>query len=393
MAKQQSYFEMSYNGPWKGIDVSMPENMIDPASTPFAADWMVRSGELRTRMRRGIYLPGLPDKSQITGHASFEDENNVWHTVVTSSTGLWQLNSQWRSGGPTWSIVGRYTSSANASIPQFQVFVNSLFYVDGSTNLWQWTGLTPNAVSSIPALTSAAQYDTTNLLYAGAYFIGELNAQVILLNTVEQIQNTPGPTQPKYVSNFQQRIRWSASGLPNVWDPTVNTGAGYNDELDVPDVITGFLTIGRNGFILRTNGITEMTSINGGTLPFDFDHLWASERGIGNVYPWSAVNYGPVGFFIATDDIYELSLGGFQKIGGLARNAIYVDLANATGSPIASLFPAFSAGYPYLTYMLSIPLAGNVQKHWCYFVEDTAWMPWSMTGGYQTGKIKMVPTL
>lgn len=391
------YFELDYKGPWQGVDVSMPENMIGQSATPFATNWIPRGGELRTRPRKGQFLPPLPDRSYITGHCAFADSNNIVHTVVTSSTGLWQLNGNWRANlSLAWNKVGFYpgaSQGANSTPVQFQVFVNKIFYVNGSSNLWTWDGITPNSLSSNKALQNIAIVDQANILSAGAYFIGELSAYVILLNTVEQVQPVAGPTKPKFDTNFNQRIRWSANGLPNVWDPTVNTGAGFTDELDVPDTINGFMTIGRTGFVFRVNGITEMTSISSGVLPFDFNHLWASDRGIGNVYPWSICNYGPIGVFVATDDIYELSLGGFQKIGGKSRNAIFTDIGNAVASPIASIFPAYSASYPYLTYMLSIPLANNTSKIWCYFVEDNCWFPWTTKNGFQSGRARMVPTL
>jgi len=396
-AGKASYFEMTYVGPWKGTDVSMPETMIDPASTPYAENWIPRSGELRTRPQRRVFLPGLPDNSIITGQCPFADANNVVHSCVTSTSGLWQLNSQWRNyPGKTWSNVGFYLRNdipAPNTPVQFQVFVNSLFYVDGSTNLWFWNGVTPNSISSQPALQSVAQYDTTNLLNAGGYFLGELNSYIIILNTVEQVQPVAGPTLPKYPSNFPQRLRWSAPGLPFTWDPTVNTGAGYIDELDVPDTITGFMAIGSNGFIFRVNGISELTSISGGVLPWDINHLWASQRGIGSVYPWSIANYGPIGIFIATDDVYELSLGGFKKIGGRSRNAIFHDIGMAVSAPTASIFPAWSATYPYVTYMLEIVLAGGIVHDWLYFVEDDCWMLWPYSNGYFTGKVMLMPTI
>lgn len=397
MANQQSYFEMGYQGPWKGIDTSMPEMLIDPASTPDSVNWILRAGEIRTRPQRRPFLPGMPDNSTITGHIAFADSNNVIHTVVVSTSGLWQLNSAWRKNPKfVWSKVGNYTNTnfpASTNPTQFQLFLNSVFYVDGSSNLWYWNGITPNAVSPALALSNVAIYDTVNNLSAGGYFIGELDSRIIILNTVEQVQTVAGPTKSKFNSNFNQRVRWSASGLPFTWDPTVAVDAGFNDELDVPDTINGFMTIGRNGFIFRVNGITEMTSISSGILPFDFNHLWASERGIGNVYPWSIANYGPIGLFIATDNIYELSLGGFKTVGGRARNAIFNDIGNAVSSPVASIFPAFGASYPYLTYVLTIPLPGNMNQHWVYFVEDDAWMKWPIKEGYNSGRFRMVPTL
>lgn len=397
MSKQSdSYFEQTYDAPWKGINVDLPENKISKEYTPAATNWIVRGGELRTRPRQQEYINSLSDNSQPTAITSFQDSNNVVHTVVISTTGLWQLNSAWRKNpGKEWSLVGRFISPFPApSVPaSVQVFLDQLFFVIGNSNLWNWDGITPSAVSAANALKSIAQIKVTPVtgtapLLAGGLFLGELDSRLIILNTVEQQDVLNRAT-----ANFPQRIRWSASGLPTVWDPTVNVGAGFNDELNVPDVITGFLTIGRNGFIFRTNGITEMTSISQGLLPFDFNHLWASDRGIGNVYPFSIAGYGPVGIFISSDDIYELSLGGFKKIGGVARNAIFNDLALATVTPIASLYPSYNVGYPYLTYRLSIPLSGGVSKNWCYYVEADAWMPWTEAHGFETGKARLVPTI
>lgn len=397
MASQTGYVEFVYKPPFKGIDVSLPETEIDGSGTPNALNWIVRGGELRSRPRSSVILPGLPDKSQPTGINAFMDANNVVHTIVVSTTGLWQLNPGWRNNRPfTWNRVGTFPNNsfpASTTYVQFQNFLTQTYFVNGGSFLWNWDGITPTGVGGSIALKSIAIYDTVNGLSAGGLFLGELDSRLILLNTIEQVQPIPGPTKAKFPSNFQQRIRWSASGLPTTWDPTVNIGAGFNDELDVPDAISGFLTIGRNGFIFRVNGISEMTSISSGPLPFDFNHLWASDRGIGSVFPFSIAGYGPIGIFIASDDIYNLSLGGFKKVGGKARNAIYNDLANAIASPVASMFPTFTSAYPYLTYMLSIPLAGNVAKNWCYFVEDDCWMPWNESNGFMTGRMRAVPTI
>lgn len=471
MAKQtDSYFERIYDAPWNGVDVSVPENKVDDHSTPNATNWILRGGELRTRPKQYSLIPGLPDKSQPTAVCSFQDSNNVVHTIAVSTTGLWQLNSNWAvNPSKAWSLVGRFASPYPVqTVPAaIQVFLDQLYFVTGDFNLWNWDGLTPNAAGglfiqglvssqgvnfvsgetitqatsgatatvknftayganllavsnlvgvpdnihkwtggtsgaiftpiSIPSVVvqqprsvaqiTLAPVNTGGPLLAGGLFIGELDARLILLNTVEQIDIAGKP-----FTNYPQRIRWSASGLPSVWDSTVNVGAGYSDEIDVPDVINGFLTIGRNGFVFRYNGITEMTSISGGVLPFDFNHLWASERGIGSVQPFSIAGYGPIGIFIASDDIYQLSLGGFKKIGGKARNAIYNDIATATALPIASLFPSYQNNYPYLTYKLMIPMPGGVSQVWCYFVEGECWIPWSEDEGFETGKSRLVPT-
>ena len=144
-------------------------DMLDPAATPNASNWIVRAGELRSRPRQSQILPQLPDKSQITGHTAFADSNNVIHTCVVSTSGLWQLSANWKNA-PTspkkvWALVQKF-SGANFPAPanpvQFQLFVNNLFFVNGSPNVWNWGGITPNAFTIKSALNSVAIYDTTH---------------------------------------------------------------------------------------------------------------------------------------------------------------------------------------------------------------------------------------
>lgn len=400
---QQGYFEQTYQGPWKGIDVSMPPNKIGEQNTPNASNWIPRAGELRSRPRYGVLIDGPPDGSFINGHTAFIDSNNVAHTCAITNTGLWQLNAKWRKNpANSWNLIQRFPGNnfpAPNNPASSQIFIDKLFFTLGDVNLWQWDGITPSGKNPKPALQSIAVYDVTNNLTAGGLFLGELDSHLLLLNTTEQVQAAPG--QPKLPTNFQQRIRWCVSGEPvfNVvtgtggWDPTRDIGAGFDDLFDTPDAITGFITIGRTGFIFRVNGITELIPISQGLLPFDFDHLWASDRGIGSVFPFSIVNYGPIGMFISNDDIYQISISGFQKVGGKARNAIFEDLDQAVFAPIASMFPTFRFKYPYLTYLLAIPFANNKTKLWCYFVEDECWFPWGTINGYITGKIRVVPTI
>ena len=75
---------------------------------------------------------------------------------------------------------------------------------------------------------------------------------------------------------------------------------------------------------------------------------------------------------LTVDDIYNVSLGGFKKIGGVARDAIYNDLALATFYPIGSIVPYYTPNYIYNHYRLSIPQAQN-SITWIYSIEDDSW--------------------
>ena len=441
----KNYFEIKYNGPYKGINVSLPEDIIGKEYTPYTNNMILKNGEIRTRPKQYSILPGTPDGKPILVVTSFLDSNNVFHTVAVTSTGLWQLNRAWSSqpftANKTWNLVGTFTQQPGPNFPAATaVFVNKFFWTNGGVNLYQWDGIsgsgtkalwqkstyykqgsviidsngnlqvannagitgttapawsssiggqtvdstgTPNPqitwtengknINSSTGFINAAIVDATNGVTAGGYFLIELNAQLLMLNTVESVGG-----------NFTQRIRWCPSGIPTIWDPNVNIGAGFNDELDVADSIMGAFTVGTTAFILRNNGITEVTSTGNGINPFNFNHLWASDRGIGNVYPYGYAAYGPLGIFISSDDIYNVSLGGFKRIGNTARNAIYNDLAQSTGVPIASIVPFYQGNYIYNHYRLAIP-QGNNNVTWVYSMEDDMWVRESNTGKNMTG--------
>lgn len=425
----KNYFEIVYQGPYKGVNVALPEDVIGRDYSPFVTNFILKNGEIRTRPKQHNVLPPTPDGKAINVITSFLDANNVVHTIAVTGTGLWQLNRNWpnnpRSSTRSWQLVGQYPVLPGPNIPAASsVFVNKFFWTNASANLWMWDGITSIGQPSIwtqktsyiageiisdsngniqvagnsgtsgtgahpawgntlgaktvdnnitwtengkpaPAngFSSVAVVDATNGVTAGAYFLIELNAQLIMLNTVETVGG-----------NFPQRVRWCPSGIPTIWDPNVNIGAGFNDELDVPDAITGAFTVGTTAFILRNNGITEMVSSGqGGTNPFSFNHLWASDRGIGNVLPFGYASYGPLGIFISGDDIYNVSLGGFKKIGGVARDAIFNDLALANYYCIGSIVPFYQNNYVYNHYRLAIP-QGNNTVTWCYCLEDDSWV-------------------
>lgn len=423
----KNHFEIEYKGPFKGIHTSLPEDVIPKEYSPNMVNFILKNGEIRSRPRQYFRLPGPPDNLPIQVITSFLDANNVTHTVAVTPRGLYQLNRLWQKNPITaqksWSLIGAYPVQPGPFVPAASsVFVNKFFWTNGGSNLWMWDGITSIGAPSIwgtskvfqkgtliqdsngniqiagnsgttdtieptwaaviggqttdnditwtengkPApsngFSGVAVVDATNGITAGAFFLIELNAQLLMLNTVENGQS------------FPQRVRWCPSGIPTIWDPNVNIGAGFNDELDVPDGITGAMTVGTTAFIYRTNGITEVTSTGNGINPFNFNHLWASDRGIGNVLPFGYASYGPLGIFVSSDDIYNVSLGGFKKIGGVARDSIFNDLGLATGIPIASIVPYIQTNYIYNQYRLAIPI-GRDMKTWVYSIEDDSWQP------------------
>jgi len=286
-----------------------------------------------------------------------------------------------------------------AGVPvAYQAFANVLYYSNGGQFLASWDGITTTPTASnasAPGSTSIAAISVANAptvvpgstgpLSFGGVFLGELNNQLLLAN-ISLIDNGTGTP---YL--FQNRMWWSANGIPNQWDFAANTSAGENDFLDVPDGITGLMTIGVNGFLFRTNGITFFTPTSSSLTPFQFDHLWASNHGIGNVYPWSIHSYGSIGCFISLEQIYQMGLSSFEAIGGKARDSIMADLALTSGVPTGAIVPTERVGYVYMTYRISIPLTTFTRHYW-YNIEDKNWLQFDTPGLVQTGRCEEVWT-
>jgi hypothetical protein len=384
----------SWSSPYGGLNVQTPPNLISPAQTPATLNFMFRNAELRTRPQFKAYLPS-PDGNQILGVGSFLSRNNVWHTVCWTVNGMFQLRvgiqNLLAQGQNPWSLVGG-PAMAPATFVRWRVFQSILYYTNnnGHVSAWDGAALTPvNDIAFLGAGVSGLPPSTTTLI--GAQFIGELDNHLILASTSETpiVAGVQGGT-----GAFPQRVRWSNSGFNPfgagafgsnlgtqgaTFDPSVFPSAGSADFLDVPDLITGLMFLGRVGYIFRQNGITEVSPTGNGTAPFDFNHLWASEQGIGNVYAASIAQYGDMGIFVSTENIYKISGSALTPIGAGARDAIFADLATTTQPPTGVIVPALTLGYTYYVYMLFILTPSGATKCWVYSLEDNNWAPWQMS--------------
>lgn len=397
--KSNGYFEIEYSGPYLGLNVQEPENLMDDRHSPFTNNFQFRNAELRSRPNFQLEFAGMDNINQPLGTYSFLDVNGIQHTVGWNSRGLWQFAPSGQPSGAStpWAILGGPQLVAGNPV-SYRAFANILYYTNGGPQLVSWDGitLTPTAsnagvanATSVAAI-SVADAPTvvpgsTGPLSIGGLYLGELDNHILLAN-VTVLDNGTGVTY-----TFPQRMWWSANGIPTQWDPAANTNAGENDFLDVPDLITGLITIGVSGYLFRSNGITFFTPSGNGLAPFQFDHLWASDHGIGNVYPWSIHAYGSIACFISTEQIYQMGVSSFEPIGGKARDAIMADLALASGNPVASIVPTDGLGYVYLTYRIAIPLP-NFTRHYIYSIEDKNWAVWDTPGLLQTGRCEEVWT-
>lgn len=372
--------------PYGGLHVQAPENTIGPSYSPALNNVMLRNGEIRSRPQFRQLLPGPDGPNFILGCGSFLSANQVWHTFCMTPRGLWQLKTnaflEAAAGRNPWQLLGG-PPLGTAPI-SWHAFAGVLYYCNGN-HLSAWDGSGAAPISDVAFSGASSPPPAANTI--GGNFLAELDNHLILayVNTA--------------TSRFTNRVEWSNNGfnptlsgifganlgtLGATFDSTINVNAGFADLMDVPDVITGLMTIGRVGYIFRQNGITEMTPTGKGIAPFDFNHLWSSQNGIGNVYPFTLAQYGNTGIFISFEQIYQITPGGMQGIGSGARDAILFDLARSTGSPKASIDRGFALGYTYLTYNLRIPVNEGTRTY-VFSFEDTHWESWTTSGVWPTG--------
>jgi hypothetical protein len=255
------------------------------------------------------------------------------------------------------------------------ITINQVVYVTfpGFSGIIQ---LTPNPVT--PNVFVATQLTA----FIGGAYIGEMDGRLVIGN-VWQLSGGN-------VLNFPYQFAWSADseqyGIWAVLDVNSNpTGAGFNNLPDVEDVITGLMFNGPTAYIIRQQGVTEVTPLNSGIQPFNFNHMWASAKGIGSVFPNSISQYGPQAPFVSETDVFVFGLNGLDPIVGTARQAIYSAIYNTnTKNVFGCCSSLFVNGETELYYFLAVEQnSGSVTTItlFCYSFMGKTWTVITMTGG------------
>lgn len=395
---KSGYFEIEYTGPYTGLHVQAPETLIPDTASPSMSGVQLRNAELRSMPVFALKFI-TPDSTPVLGQYSFLDVNGITHTVLWTARGAYQLSQNNPPVNSAWSLL-QGPAFTNFNPVAYRSFANVLYYTNGGSFVGSWDGITQTVTSTFTfgdtsiasSVAGISKTDaptvvsgTTGPLALGGLFFGELDNHLILLNVTVLDQLGVNATNQGTIINFPQRVWWSANGLPNQWDAVANVNAGSSDFLDCPDSITGYITIGTAGYIFRTNGITQMTPTGSGVVPFQFDHLWASDHGVGNIYPWSVASYGAFACFISTEQVYQMGINSFSDIGGTARDAIFADLSLASNNPVAMVVPTEMLGYVYLTYRIAIPLT-TFTREYIYSLEQKSWEVRDHAGLLITGK-------
>jgi hypothetical protein len=368
--------EVIYGGlesPFQGIDSTKSAGVyLAPDSLCASTNLAVQDGYLSSifcnwKATTSI-LNAASGQFYVTGDvAVFSTANGVIPYVETSwafvciSTTSGLILYEYRNG-----LVNTHTNtyvlatfnSAIASGPLVFKTINGIVYITGPglSAIYQYA----------PSYTSAS---TLTLLtnYVGGAILSELNGRLLCMCCDAIVNNVI------VYSPFQ--ASWSAGGGQyGIWNPLnagLVTGAGFNNLPDVEDRIVGFISVGTTGYIIRKQGITEVSPLNSGIQPFDFNHMWASKKGIGSIYPYTVCQYGSLGAFVSDTGIYTLGYGGLNTIHGNYWNELAGLIANyvsyATNTNVNNLLsniwgtlsPVYVDGDSYIAFFLSVPVPND----------------------------------
>lgn len=313
---------------------------LDAPSNSFEEvfNFLLKKGRIQSKPKFNI-IPPPPNGEPILGARTFLDVLGNYHTIVLTSSQGYYLNA----GGTYLALTTPFTG--NTLLPfAMEGMLNKAFFSNGG--------------QTVAYVEGEADFVTAAATPASAFFLGKLNAHLILLHTVEN-----GTT-------FPQRIRWSKSGDPTNW---TDFSAGLNDVPDIDDQITGFTVLGETGFVMRNEGIIVMSGTGNGLIPFSFDNFSIGPAGIGVQYPYTLVTYGRRCGFVATDDVYLFSGGEPQGIGGFAKKMIFRDLYARVAEPRAWITATLGKGIDFMAYWLSIPLTNDEDRLYIFNFNENNW--------------------
>jgi hypothetical protein len=365
-----NHFEIYYEHPWGGVAADAHPTDIQPNQLVQITGMNIRNGKLcttgydnQTNMAYTTTNGGTFFASQVLAYFFIgvtayviDEAGNAY--VYNVNTGLFAIDQ----------TLPGHSLLAPINVDCFQI-INNIAYLFDYNNGMQYV------------------YTPTVSFVVGNSFVGGKYCTVVggYLITANTNQPTDNPAKKP------NRYNWSSPFGFTTWDPAVDRTAGFNTLADVQDFISGIFAMGNVGYILRGQGLTQLTPTGVGIQPFDTTSVWSSTYGVGCTYPDTFAQYGNIAIWANDNNIYTFAAGAApQEITGPAKNAIYSDI-NANDISITNFVEisgSFSNGSvntntntPELVYTLLIttfstqiggvdPMSAVV---WTYNVKASTW--------------------
>lgn len=307
-----NHFEATYEQPWGGVASNADPEDIQP--------------------NQFVQCTGLNIKDGILAAYAFDD-------FITNFSGL-------AMGAEIWFLF-----SINLNVYALDDLGNTYTYVGGTFILDQSQPAAANAscIQIIQGVVYVFVFSTGTLCVytpGASFVVGSTYVAGLYCTVLDQYLITADTNQPSDSPAIKaNRVNWSSPDGFTTWDPSVDRSSGFNTLADVQDYISGVFTMGNVGFVLRSQGLTQMTPTGIGIQPFDFTPLWTSSYGIGCTYPLTFAQYGYVAIWVNDNNIYAFNSGSApQEITGAAKTAIYADILATQRTHAASNTKTYLAG-------------------------------------------------
>jgi hypothetical protein len=299
---KNSHFEAKYEHPWGGVASDAAPMDIAPSQFIQADGVIIKNGVLNAACLDNVIGGFHPNVLlalifNINDSIYFLDfSGNIYGPIAGNQNNL---------APDTTVVIASNVDCINASCVQV---INSIAYI------FNRGGTIPGVYvfdPSIPSLVLGSDY------VAGLYCC-----------TVDQYLITANSVQPTDAPALKTgRVSWSGPDEYITWDPSIDRTAGYNVLTDVSDYISAVFAMGNIAYVLRSQGLTQMTPTGVGIAPFDFTSLWASDHGVGCTFPETFAQYGYIAIWMNDSDIFVFSGSGApQGITGAAKDDIYSDI-------------------------------------------------------------------
>ena len=311
VSKQEgNRYDCKYEQPWGGVASNADPSDIQPNQFVTADGLFVKNGRLNSAgwgnttifnfsnvVTQG-YFNGLQVDFTAMTYAQSTDEWTMYAFV--SSTG-----SVYRYLQPSNEFVLAATLGFVAEFDCFQIIAGVVYIFDF-------------LYGKMYVFDSDALTITTGQSYVGGKYCMVLDGYLLTAFTNQ-------PTDVPAIKT--NRYNWSGPFKYTTWDPAVDRTAGFNTLTSASDQITGMFAMGNVGYILRTQGLSQLTPTGVGIAPFQTTDLWSSTFGLGCSYPKTFAQYGALAIWANDSNIYSFFSGSMPtEICGAARRAIYADL-------------------------------------------------------------------
>ena len=343
--------EMTFRGPFGGIQSELPLDDIEDVGFADAQNIIFRKGAAWTRppFQALDPVPDIVNEPRMMVADFFTSAGNR-KQVIATPTRLFLWNG---FTPPQWTEINPVSMSPLAGgdddLFTWTVVGQKLCFCQGVDKVQLWDGIT-------------STYDVASANAVPAKYLFELATHLIAAHTVEGINVAP------------QRYRWTGAGDPTDW---TSLNAGQEDLFNDLGPITGGLKLFQSGYIFHQLGITQLTPTGIGTKPFASSPLSAHSKG--NICPYSLAAFGEtIACYVGKNNIYvfdgtssaaigDAPIDGNRRVGALRK--IFADLKVANLNKVYGFISSSIGGTDYDAYWLAIPGLST----WVYHFKENNW--------------------